>query len=71
MTDEEYAHIGKKCREADDGNLLVGSFAAELVGEDYPFSKDMCSIVFDLYTDVTLGKKFVDWTHTRRGKDNG
>lgn len=61
MTDKEYADIGKACRNAEDGNLLIGSFAAELIGESYPFSKAMSKIVFENYTDCVLGKKFTEW----------
>lgn len=61
MTDAEAAKIGASLKEADDGNLLVGSFAAELVGESYPFSKAMCKIVFECWTDTQLGHKFSEW----------
>lgn len=61
MNDQEYASVGKMCREAADGNLLVGSFGAELIGESYPFSKAMCAILFQTYSDTDLGRKFVEW----------
>lgn len=61
MTDDQYSKIGQSCREAVEGNLLVGSFAAELVGEGYPFSKRMCAAVFSSYTDIELGRKFTTW----------
>lgn len=62
MTDDDYKRLGKACKEAVDGNLYVGSFVAEMVGESYPFSKDMCAILFKPYSDLELGKKFVEWT---------
>lgn len=61
MKDNEYELIGKSCRDAVDGNLLIGSFAAELIGESYPFSKAMCAVVFEKFSDIDLGKKFVVW----------
>lgn len=61
MIDQEYEAIGKGCRDAVDGNLLVGSFAAELVGESYPLSKAMCEIIFKTYSDIDLGKRFEKW----------
>lgn len=62
MTSEEFASIGNKCKQAADGNMLVGSFAAELAGESYPFSKAMSEIVFRSYSDEQLGRKFVEWS---------
>lgn len=61
MTDEEYTKIGKMCRDAKDGNLYIGSLAAELVGESYPFSTAMAAIVFRNFTDIELGKKLEAW----------
>lgn len=61
MTKKQYTKIGKACKDALDGNLMVGSFAAEMVGESYPFSKAMCDIVFEKFTDEELGRKFVFW----------
>lgn len=61
LTKEQLIAIGKQCRDSKDGNYLVGSFAAELVGEAYPFSKTMCEIVFRSYNDEQLGQKFVEW----------
>ena len=46
LTDDEAATIGKTLREAAPGNLVVGTFAAELVGQSYPFSKAQSDIVF-------------------------
>lgn len=65
MTDEHFAMIGKSCREALNGNMLVGSFAAEMVGESYPFHKPMFDVVFKPYTDVELGKRFAQWMKDR------
>jgi hypothetical protein len=61
MTAEQAQEIGAMCRNAKDGNLLVGAFAAEMIGESYPFSKAMCKIVFDGHTDEALGRKFGEW----------
>ena len=65
MTDEDLNAIGVACREAKDGNFIVGSFAAEMAGESYPFSAAMCAIVFNTYTNLELGIKFVDWSKNR------
>lgn len=62
MTVEEAASIGKSLREAAEGNTVVGSFAAELVGESYPFSKAMCETTFRGFTDEQLGRKFAEWS---------
>jgi hypothetical protein len=61
LTPAEAAKIGKDLRTADDGNMIVGSFAAELVGESYPFSKAMTVVVFKGWTDEELGRKFARW----------
>lgn len=61
MTEEDFEKIGKSCRDAVDGNLLVGSFAADLVDESYPFSKTMAEIVFRTYSNIELGKRFEEW----------
>lgn len=66
LTKEQYAKIGEECRKAVDGNLLVGSFAAEMVGEGYPFTKAMCDVVFKGLTDEDIGRKFDAWM--QRGK---
>jgi len=60
MTNLELMAIGKTLKEQKD-NLLVGSFAAEMVGESYPFSAKMCEVVFRGHTDLELGKRFVKW----------
>jgi hypothetical protein len=61
LTPAEAAKIGKDLRAADDGNMVVGSFAAEMVGESYPFSKAMSAVVFKGWTDEALGRKFARW----------
>lgn len=61
MTNDQLEQIGIACRTAVDGNLLVGSFAAELVGESYPFRKAMCDITFKPFSDIELGRKFSEW----------
>jgi hypothetical protein len=67
LTATEATKIGKQLRNADDGNLVVGSFAAELIGESYPFSKAMCTIVFQNWTDEKLGLKFAEWMEKEQG----
>lgn len=64
-TKEKLESIGQKCRNARDGNLLVGSFAAGLLNEDYPFSKKMRDVLFKSYSDEELGRKFVMWCETK------
>lgn len=61
LSREQYEKIGQQCKAAIDGNLLVGSFAAELVDESYPFSKPMWDTLFKNYDDEELGRKFVKW----------
>lgn len=61
LSTEEAITIGKSLRSAEDGNLLVGSFAAEMIGESYPFSKAMSAIAFQGFTDEQLGRKFATW----------
>lgn len=66
LTPEQFADIGKMLREAEDGNFIVGSFAAEQAGQSYPFSKAMCKVIFDMCPDdEALGRKFVDWDTTK------
>lgn len=60
MTTDDYIKLGKDCREAKD-NMVIGAFAAELVGESYPFSTAMSAIVFKSYSDEQLGRKFAAW----------
>lgn len=62
ITQDEYINLGKKARGAAPHNLLIASFAAELIGEGYPLSKAMRDIIFKSYTDEELGRKFVEWT---------
>lgn len=61
MNSDEAAKIGKDLKNTADGNMVIGSFAAEMVGESYPFSKAMCAIVFRGWTDEELGRKFAKW----------
>lgn len=68
MTDEEAAKVGKMLRNAAEGNLLAGSFAAELCGESYPFDKAQCDIVFAGYNDTHLGHRFDKWMQEHTGK---
>lgn len=66
MSDVEAAKIGRMCKEALDGNLLIGSFAADaLAGEGYPFNKAQWDIVFKGWTDEALGRKFAEWTERK------
>jgi len=65
MTKMEFMAIGKTLKEQKD-NLLVGSFAAEMVGESYPFSSKMCEVVFQGHTDEELGRRFVKWCDEAR-----
>lgn len=62
MTDEELIKIGKMCKETSKGNLYIGSFAAELIGESYPIDKEMWDIIFKSYDDKELGKKLIAWS---------
>lgn len=60
MTNEEFCILGKTCRDTKD-NLVIGAFAAELIGESYPFSTEMSAIVFKNMTDEEIGRKYVAW----------
>ncbi len=62
MTKRELVKIGKMTREAKPGNLVVGSFAAEMINESYPFDKPMWDVLFGSLPDEELGKRFVAWT---------
>lgn len=64
MATESPTTIGKTIRKAKDGNLLIGSFAAEMIGESYPLSKAMWDIVFRDLSDKELGEKFLAWIKT-------
>lgn len=59
LTSDEAVALGKRLRA--EHNLLIGSFAAELIGESYPFSKAMAEVVFRGFTDEALGRKFATW----------
>ena len=61
LTADEASALGAMLRNAKDGNLLVGRFAAEMVGESYPFSKRMAAVVFQGHTDEALGRGFARW----------
>lgn len=61
MTKRELIKIGKMTRDAKPGNLIVGSFAAEMVNESYPFNKSMWDVLFRALSDEELGRKFVAW----------
>lgn len=69
LTPTEAAEIGKGLREARDGNMVIGSFAAGLAGESYPFSKAMSAIVFKGYDDEALGRKFAKWCDEGEAKN--
>lgn len=62
ISNEEAEKIGQSCLEAKDGNLFIGSFAAELIGESYPVTKSMWDIIFKNYTLTQLGFKLAEWT---------
>lgn len=59
MTREQYKQLGKRCKK--EYNLMIGSFAADLVGESYPFSEPMTKIVFKNWNTEDLGRAFVKW----------
>lgn len=59
LTNEECERLGQRLRDQD--NLLIGSFAAEMIGESYPVSKSMQEIIFRENTNAMLGKKFAEW----------
>jgi hypothetical protein len=65
LTVKQAIDIGMSIRGADDGNLIVGSFAADIAGESYPLSKNMAEIIFRDFTDEQLGRKFVAWADER------
>jgi hypothetical protein len=71
LTPAEATKIGKDLRNAADGNMVVGSFAAEMIGESYPFSKAMSAIVFKGWSDEALGQKFAEWQDSRETQRNG
>lgn len=65
LTAGEASRLGAMLRNANDGNLLVGYFAAEMVGELYPFSKRMAAVVFEEHSDEALGRRFARWCDAR------
>ncbi len=40
-------------------------FAAEMVGESYPFSMRMAAVVFQGHSDEALGRRFARWCDAR------
>jgi hypothetical protein len=60
LTADEASKFGAMLRNAREGNLLVGRFAAEMVGE-YPFSMRMVAVVFEGHSDEALGRRFARW----------
>ena len=57
LTADEASKLGAMLRNAREGNLLVGRFAAEMVGESYPFSMRMAAVVFQGHSDEVLGRR--------------
>ena len=66
LTADEASRLGAMLRNANDGNLLVGHFAAEMAGESYPFSKRMAAVVFQGHSDEALGRRFARWCDARK-----
>jgi hypothetical protein len=65
LTADEASTLGVMLRSANEGNLLVGRFAAEMVGESYPFSMRMAAVVFQGHSDEALGRRFARWCDAR------
>ena len=65
LTADEASKLGAMLRNAREGNLLVGRFAAEMVGESYPFSMGMAAVVFEGRSDEALGRRFARWCDAR------
>ena len=65
LTADEAPKLGVMLRSAKEGNLLVGRFAAETVGESYPFSMRMAAVVFQGHSDEALGRRFARWCDAR------
>jgi hypothetical protein len=65
LTADEGSKLGAMLRDAKDGNHLVGLFAAEMVGESYPFSMRMAAAVFQGHSDEVLGRRFARWCDAR------
>jgi len=61
ISNDKYTELGHLCKTARAGNLVVDAFAAELIGEGYPVSKAIRDIIFEQYSDLQLGKMFVEW----------
>jgi hypothetical protein len=71
LTGDEAKAIGAALRDAEDGNMLVGSFAADLAGESYPFSKAMSLVAFQGHSDEALGRRFSEWCEAAQAKGGG
>ena len=65
LTADEVSKLGAMLRDAKDGNLLVGLFAAAMVGESYPFSMRTAAVVFQEHSDEALGRRFARWCDAR------
>ena len=65
LTADEASKLGVMLRNAKEGNLLVGCFAAEMVGKSYPFSMRMAAVVFQGHSDEALGRRFARWCDAR------
>lgn len=59
LTNAQCEALGQRLRNED--NLVIGSFAAEMIGESYPVSKSMQEIIFRDHTNAMLGRKFAEW----------
>lgn len=66
MTSEEFSKLGKACR--DYANPLIGAFAAELIGDSYPFTASMTEVMLKSYSDEDLGRKFATWMDNKEEK---
>ena len=60
LTADEASKLGAMLRNAREGNLLVGRFAAEMVGESCPFSMRMAAGVFQGHSDGLLAADLPD-----------
>ena len=65
LTADEASRLSAILHNAKDGNLLVGHFAAEMVGKSYSFSKRMTAVVFQGHSDEALGRRFARWCDAR------
>jgi len=60
LTKEECIALGKKAKSQYD-NMLIGAFAAELIGESYPFSPSVTERMLKDMSDENVGRKFARW----------